>query len=274
MFTARKTLQIQWGMLAIGLALAAYCLLVYLPLQDRNATLDEPLRNARKNLVTINVENPFVGGLEPDRIADTLARMDRDLDSLKRSERAILARVQLDAPTRAKMRAPFQLIDYQNERQLRIEELSALAKKQGVALEPAVFAGFPEFVADRPEPGLLWAQLNVVSHLVGAAIQAKVTTIHAITSPTPEGLRFADGGGVFLDVIPIRIETSGPADALAHFLRILPLRSEEAKPLSLPEPLPAKPALFIERMILRKTTPEKTDQGHLELHARGYVYRD
>lgn len=274
MFTARKTLQIQWAMLAAGVALAGYCLLVYLPLQERGDALDEPLRRARKQLVALNVENPFVGGLDPENISDTLARMDKDLELLKRSEKVILARVELDAPTRSKMRAAFQLIDYQNERQMRIEELGAAAKKQGVAIDPAAIAGFPEFVAERPEPGLLWAQLNLVNHLVNLAVQAKVTSVQSLASPIPEPMRLSEGGGVFVDVVPIRLEVAGSADALSRFLRVIPLRTEEAKAFGLPEPLPAKPALFIERIVFRKIAPEKTDQGLLELHVRGYVYRD
>jgi hypothetical protein len=274
MFTARKTLQIQWAMLAAGVALAAFCLLVYLPLEERGEALDGPLRRARQRLVALNVENPFVGGLDPEHISDTLARMDKDLELLKRSERVILGRIELDAPTRGKLRAPFQLIDYQNERQLRIEELGALAKKQGVVLDAAAVAGFPDFVADRPEPGLLWAQLSLVQHLVHLAIQSKVSAVQSLAAPIPEPVRFAEGGGVFMEVIPIRLEVTGPADALSRFLRVIPLRNDEAKAFGLPDPLAAKPALFIDRIAYRKIASEKTDQGHVELHVRGYVYRD
>ena len=274
MFTARKALQIHYAMFAGGLALVAYFVLVYLPLREKARALDEPLRKVRQHLIDINLESPFVGGLEPEEIAENLRRLEEDLATLQHSEKTILSRIELDAPTRAKLREPFQLIDYRNERQLRIEELTARARKQVVALQPAAILGFPEYITDRPDPALLWAQLNLVNHLLALAAQAKVTSIESLQTPAPEPLRMAEGGGIFLDAIPIWVELTGPAEALNRFLRVLPLRTEEAKALGLPEPLPAKPALFIERLALRKITPEKVDQGHLELQLRGYVYRE
>ncbi len=274
MFTARKTLQIQWAMLAAGLALAAYLALVYLPLGERARALDDPLRKARQRLIDLNLENPFVGGLDPEQIDNQLRRLESELATLQTSESTIFDRVELDAPTRAKLRQPFQLIDYQNERQLRIEELAALAKQHQVAIAPLAILGFPEYITDRPEPALLWAQLTLVNHVLTLAVLSKVSAIPSLLTPAPEPLRLAESGGVFLDVIPIRLELVGSADALSQFLRLIPLLPEEAKALGLPEPLPAKPALFLERIVLRKTDAAKLDQGHLEVLLRGYVYRD
>lgn len=274
MFTARKTLQLQWIMLLGGVGLSAYFGLVYLPLREKAESLDTPLRRARQLLITINKESPFVGGLEPERIEETLTQMRTDLDALKRAEASIFASLELDAATRTRLRAPFQLVDYQSERQLRLEEFSALAKKQNVALEPAVAAGFPEYVADRSDPALLWAQLNLVNHLLNVAAQAKVTSIVSLQTPVPEPQRLAEGGGIYLDIVPIRLELTGQADTLARFLRTIPLRTEEAKALGLPEPLPGKPAMFIDKLVLRKIAPDKVDQGHLEVLVRGLVYRE
>ena len=67
---------------------------------------------------------------------------------------------------------------------------------------------------------------------------------------------------------------AAPAPAVAALLRSLPLRAEEMKAAGLPEALPQKPAMFIDRMTLKKQSPEKPDEVHASLRIVGFVLRE
>jgi hypothetical protein len=74
--------------------------------------------------------------------------------------------------------------------------------------------------------------------------------------------------------IPVRIEFTGPAAAVANFLQSLPRRADEMKAAELPEALPQKPAMLLDRVILRKQAPERPDEVFASLRVVGFVFRE
>ncbi len=264
----------QWTLILVGIVFCLYSLLIYRPLSRVVDALDGPLTNAWHSLLTAAQENGVVDPENLPQIAENLRQVERSLALLESTTQKVAGRVELDPPVRAKLKEPFQLIDFQNERQLRIEELVRLAKQQQVVLEPAVLAGFPEHTADRWRPELLWAQLAMVNKLLSAAISCKIGAVKSMTLPGIEPHQSQNDGREFLDEIPVRIELVGSMEAISRLLLCLPLRAEELKPFGLPESFPTRPALFIDRLMVRKQAPEKADEVGVELRVCGFVYRD
>ena len=53
---------------------------------------------------------------------------------------------------RARLNAPFELVDFQNERSKELDELMRVGKEKQVTVEAPVFSGFPEHTADLRQP--------------------------------------------------------------------------------------------------------------------------
>src|ERR1043165_8471597 len=129
-----------------GIALAAYYVMVFLPLKRHAEKLDTPVEKARVKLASsldlTNVPIDFVAisnQLDETKHARTVFE-----DAIQKAA----ARIELVPPVRTRVNAPFQLVDFENERNKEMEDLKQLAAKEKIAIEPAVFAGFPEHTMD------------------------------------------------------------------------------------------------------------------------------
>jgi len=171
---------------------------------------------------------------------------------------------------RKKMNKPFQPVDYQAERSKQLEETSKLAKECQVTLEQPVFAGFPEHTADIKQPAFLWAALSLVENLLATAMQCKVAVIHSLEVP----LVLTNELSAPVTEVPLQIELTGSADSLLKLLQNLPLRGDEMRSAGLPQARPDKAPLFIERILMRKQSPDKLDEVRLSLRAVGFVLRE
>ena len=172
------------------------------------------------------------------------------------------------------MHADFQLVDYENERSRQLDELSNLAKQQQVAVEPAVFAGFPEHTADVKQPALLWAALSLTEGLLRTALQCKVAAIHSLEVPPVLTNAPPTNGTERLAEIPLQVEFTASAASAARLVQCLPLRADEIRAAGLPEAPADKPALFVDRLIMQKQSPDKPDEVHVWLRAVGFVLRE
>ena len=258
-----------------GLGLAAYYLFVFLPLGRRAESLDAPLQKAWEKLSTsLDAGQTNAIAIDFLRITNQLNETRQALIVLENAKKHATARLQLDPALRARMNAPFQLVEYQNELSKQLDELSSLAKTQHVTIEPAVFAGFPEHTADVRQPALLWPALAAIDGLLRTAFQCKVTTIHSLEAPL--GLTNAPptNGLDRLAEIPLEIEFTASATNATQLLRCLPLRAEEIRAAGLPEAPPDKPVLFVDRLVVRKQSPDKPDEVRVSLRALGFVLRE
>lgn len=256
-----------------ALALTAGYLFVVMPLGQRADKLKEPLDKAWGKLaVALGQTNSptidFVG------ITNQLEATRQAIAVLETARIKAAARADLGEAVRERMNAPFQLVEYEEERGKQQDDLRKLAAKHQVTIAPVVFEGYPAHTADVRQPALLWAELALIEDVLTTAIRCNVTAIHALNvplaltnAPPPEGVRT-------LAEIPVQFEFTAPAPVAGQLLRSLPLRADEMKAAGLPEVATNKPALFIERLTLRKQSPEKPDEVRALLRVVGFVFRE
>ena len=256
-------------LLAIGLA--ALYLFVFVPLNQSAAKLDAPLDQSWKKLAAA------LGQTNATRInfAAITNQFDETRTALVAVEKArklARARVRLDDTLRLRLSESFQLVDYDYASGHLMNQLSKLAGTQKVTLEPGVFGGFPEQRADMTEPSLLWAELHFIESLLTSAINAKVGVIHSVSAvmPTFSNTNYSRT----MVELPVQLELTGNSASIAGFLQTIPLRGDEIKAAGLPEAPTNKPALFIDRIQLRKQAPEKPDEVRLAIRVVGFVFRD
>jgi len=270
MISPQKSQAVQRMLLLGGLFVVLVYFLVFLPLCDRVAGLNKPLEQTWHAIRRTRMVEASLKGVDFEPLDQRL----RELEILSRRlgglSNTLASRISLDAPVGAKMRQPFQLVDFQNERQLNKEELQSLAAGQQVALAPAVLAGYPEYSADLPNPELLWGHLAVTHEVLKLAVACQVTNILSVSVRPPRPLRVEEST-VFAYELPAHFQMVGAMSAITRFLASLPVRAKESKALGLPELSSSKPALFIDRILLRKETPEKPNLVRLEVRLSGLV---
>jgi hypothetical protein len=257
----------------IGLALAAYYLLVMLTLAHKVEGLNAPLQKAWHDL-SFSLDQTNVNAIDFLSITNQLSETRQALLILENAKKQATTRLQLGPTMRARMHGDFQLVDYENERSRELDELSNLAKQRQAVVDPAVFTGFPEHTADVKQPALLWAALSLTESLLRTALQCKVAAIQALEVPPVLTNAPPTNGTERLTEIPLQVELTGSAASVAMLIQSLPLRAEEIRAAGLPEASADKPALFVDRLIIQKQSPDKTDEVHVWLRAVGFVLRE
>ncbi len=256
-----------------GLALAAYYLFVMLPLARKADSLEEPLQKAKLRLLT-SLEQTNATAIDFLHITNQLSETRQALLILENAKAQAKTRLQLGATVRARLHSDFQLVDYENERGRKVEELGNLAKQLQVTVAPAVFTGFPEHTADVQQPSLLWAALSLTEGLVRTALQCKVAAIHSLEAPPVLTNAPPTNSTDQLAEIPLQVEFTASAASAASFLLSLPLRADEIRAAGLPQAPADKPALFVDRLLVQKQSPDKPDEVHVWLRAVGFVLRE
>jgi hypothetical protein len=256
----------------VGLGLGLYYLLVFAPLAQRAENLDEPLEKSWRKLAA-TLEKTNATTLDFCEITNQLGETRQCLAILKSTKAQAVARLELAPALRAKLNAPFQLVDYENERGKQMDELARQAKEQQIAVDPAVFSGFPEHTADMQEPALLWAALAFTDELLDSAVRCKVGAIHSLEVPLAlTNFPSAEGPGGWTE-IPVQVEFTASAANAARLAQSLPLRPDELRAAGLPEAPSGKVPLLIDRLIIKKQSPDKLDEVRVWLRAVGYVLR-
>lgn len=259
--------------LIAALALGAGYLFVLLPLSQRADKLSEPLdKGWHKLAAALSQTNDL--SIDFVAITNQLETTRQAIAVLAKARQQALARADFGDKLRDRVNAPFQLVDYESERGYQQDYFRKLAAQSKVTVAPAVFDGFPVHTADLKQPELLWAELALIENLLTTAIRCKVTAIEALSVPTAFTNSPPPRGVWTLAEIPVRIELTSPAAAIGNLLSSLPLRADEMKAARLPEALPQKPAMFLERVILRKQAPGKTDEVHASLRVVGFMARE
>jgi len=251
--------------------LGAVYLFGFLPMDRRDRNLDAPLEQSWRQLAAALGQSNALA-LDFVSLTNQFKETQAAVAVFEQARKDARSRVELDEALRGQLAQSFLLVEYQYEAGRRMDALARLAKKQNVVLEPAVFTGFPEQSAEMKEPALLWAELAFLDSLVTTAINAKVSTIHFISAQMPLTHALLAGNGRSLVELPLQIELTGPIDSVGRFLQTLPLRGDEINAGGLPAAPTNKPALFIDRLVLRKQTPAKLDEARVSLRAVGFVF--
>ena len=251
----------------VGAGLAAYYLFVLVPLAHRSESLDEPLQSTWRRLET------NAGPVDFLHITNQLSETRQELALLENARKKAAARVELSPALRAQFSAPFQLVDYQNERSKQIDDLDRKAKELKVTVDPAVFAGFPEHTVDVREPALLWPALALTDDLLNTALACKVAALHSLEVPMTLTNAPVEGSARWAE-IPIEIEFTSPGDSALRLLQSLPLRADEIREAGLPSAGADKAPLFIERLVVKKQSPDKLDEVRVSLRVIGFVLKE
>lgn len=257
----------------LTVVLAAGYALVLLPLNRRAAALDAPLQQSWRKL-TLALGQTNAVRLDFTAITNQLIETRRAIAAVESARQRALARIRPSETLRSRLTAPFQLVDYDTALGERAAELTRLAREHQVKIDPAVLGGFPRQTAEIREPALLWAELEFIDQLLQAAIRARVATIHSVSSLAVLTNMPPTNGTPTLAELPVQVELSGPAPSVVRFLQTLPLRGEELIAAGQTNAPADKPALFIERLVLRKQSPERRDEVRATLRAVGFVVRE
>jgi hypothetical protein len=256
-----------------GLILLTYIFVVYLPLSRRAKNLEEPVQKAW-NKLAMALDQTNATTIDFAQLTNQLSETRQALAVLEATKKEAAARLGLSSNLQEKLTAPFQLVDYQNERSKQMDELERQTKEQKISVDPAVFAGFPEHTTDTPEPVLLWPALALTDDLLDTVVRCKATAIHSLEVPL--GLNSSSGpdaAGRWSE-IPIQVEFTASANNAVKVIESLPLRAQEIKDAGLPEAPPQKAPLFIDRLVIRKQSPEKQDEVRVWLRAVGFVLHE
>jgi len=256
-----------------GLCLGAFYLFGFLPLAHEAVNLDAPLDSAwRKLACSLDQTNTLA--IDFLHITNQLNETRAALAILEDTKKKAAGRLEVAPVLRARLNDPFQLVDFQNERSKQSDDLDRVTKERQITVDPAVYAGLPEHTIDIRDPSLLWAALAMSEELIATALRCKVSALHSLevnldltNAPPSEALRrWAQ--------IPLQFEFTASGDNALKVIQSLPLRADELKAAGLPEAPAEKAPLFIERLIVRKESPEKLDEVRVWLQAVGFVLRD
>jgi hypothetical protein len=255
------------------LALVAYYIFIFLPLSRKAQKLDTPLE---KEWRTLSASLDQTNSLTIDflHITNQLAETRQALTILENARQKAAPRLDPGPVVRAKMNATFELVDYENERSKEVDDLTRLAKQKEVTVEPAVYFGFPEHTAEIRQPRLLWPALAMADGFLRTAIQCKVAAVHSLAVPLALTNPPTANGTEKLAEIFLQVEFTGPVPSVGKVLQSLPLRGEELRSAGLVEAPPDKPALFIDRLIIKKQTPERPEEVRVWMRLVGFVLRE
>ncbi len=262
------------SLLPLGLGvLALYYVLVFVPLSHRVKDVNEPLQRAWRKLAN-TVEQGNATSLDFLALTNQLQETRQALAIVDIAKQKAAARLELSPALRAKLTAPFQLVDYQNERSKQIDDLYQKARQQKISVEPAVYIGFPEHTTETQDPAMLWAALSFTDELLEAALRAKVSAIHSLEVPlqltnTPSSETLGRW-----DEVPIQLEFTAPADNVLRMLQGLPAPVQVQTTNAVPDMPQEGAPLFIERLIIRKQSPEKSDEVRVWLRVLGFALRE
>lgn len=271
MFNSLNRQRVSWILLLTGVALIAYYAIVYRPLSNMVYALDKPLTNVWSQTIVTNPVSGIVEGVDFEGTSQDLRKAQAARRALAQQRESILSRIVLEPEIQSRLNQPFQLLDFQNERQVRADEITQLAKQNRVSIGPEVEGVYPRYTAIEGHPTELWAELAIVHQALATAIHSKVSSIrsaklldgqsHPALGPSQPGL---------LEV-RLTLDISGPMAAVSRFLVALPLTGREMQTAGLPSALTNKPALFIDRWMLRKAAPDKPNDVELELVISGFA---
>lgn len=271
MISPQKYQMVQRVLLLAGLFLLLFYALVFLPLCERVNALESPLGQAWANLLRTRLVETHQEMLNTTPLDLRLRELELAAARLGTLSNTLAVRLSFSSAVEAKMRRSFQLVDFQNERQLRQEELLSAAAAAGVTVAPAVWNGYPEYSAEMAKPELLWGHLAVAHETARLAVRCGITNLTSLSvrparplAPSP-----AEANQSLGYELPVTLQATGPWPAVQRFLASLPVRHGDSLPAGIPELSPGKPVFYLERILLRKDVPEHAQSVRLEIRLVG-----
>jgi len=271
MIAAKKYRHLQKTLILISVVLAFYTFAVFIPLYKWVDSFNQPIEKNWKELLKKFPLTAQNGKIDLVPFIESMKRLEHVNNSLEYLQKVAITRTACSQDTLEKMNKPFQLVDFQNERQLRQEELQAAASTNGVAIYPGVLSSYPEYSSDLTAPELLWAHLSFVHEALMTAIDCHVTSINSLTPLKPAKI---SPGNAKTNIYPVelsfRMAVSGNSYSVMKFISLLPVKSSpEIKDIYI---RPAKPELYIDKIMIKKDGIEDVDLVLAELKISGFVF--
>lgn len=255
---------------AVGLA--AYYAFVFLPLAHRSKALDQPIEVSWRRLAA-SIDQTNAITLDFAQITNQLRETRQALTLLDGAKQRAIERLRLPPEVRRLLAAPFELVEYQNQRSKEIDDLLRRAGQLKVKFDPGVLAGLPEHTAETRDPALLWAALALTDQVLQTALNCKVLAIHSLEVPVSWTNRPANPEADAWAQVPVQIEFTAPAGSAANVIESLPLRGPELESRGLPAASSDKMPMFIDKLVIRKQNPAKLDEVRVWLRAVGCIQR-
>ncbi len=270
------TLQRLAIMATVSLAIAYLGLLR--PLSRRVSDEDDPMAALTRQLELATAEAGLPAGMGFGALSNRLQALRVSSQEFAAALRETMPRLEQPPEIRSRLEEPFQLVEFLNESQRRVEELQAAAQAGKVALTPGLARGFPSYKGELANPELLWVQLAMVNRAVRTAIQVGVRQVREVSVEPLAVQEIAEFGPMSPPPAPVpgaavaqpatlrlHLTTVGSVDALGRLMLALTVTPEELKTLGFPETLGGRPALFIDHVLIRRDELEAAEQARLEL---------
>lgn len=271
MIAAKKYRHLQKTLILISVFLAFYTFAVFIPLYKWVDSFNQPIEKNWKELLKKFPLTVQKGKVDLDPLLESINHIENVNKNLELLQKVVIARTACSHETLEKIKQPFQLVDFQNERQLRQEELQAAASTNGVAIYPGVLSNYPEFSSDLTAPELLWAHLSFVHETLMTAIDCHVTSINSLMPIKPAKISLQNAKtNIYPVELSFRLTISGNSQSVMKFISLLPVKSNpEIKDVYI---RPTKPELYIDRIMIKKDGIEDVDLVLAELKVSGFVF--
>ncbi len=231
MYRPQIVFRFQLAILAACLVLSGFYFLLYRPISQRMKQLDVTLLGLWQKLGERTSQYPASIGVQLEDVKQTLLLAQKSLAGMNRTALMIRSKIELPRDIRDKLKQPFELYDFHENRLQMINITRQLAESKKCNLAPEVLSNYPEFVSSSEKFNLLWSQLFIYHQVVQTAIHCGYSSIKSVKMTgtllhPPLQMNFNS-----LEEHCVRIEAEGAVNATAKFLFAIPLRSKDCKDL-------------------------------------------
>lgn len=248
------------------------------PLARRVVAEDEPMARLLEHLGKATDEAGLPPGTGFGALSNRLMALRLSSEEFAAAVRGALPRLEPPPELKGRLEETFQLVEFLNESQRRVEELQAAAQAGKVALTPGLARGFPSYRPEVASPELLWVQLAMVNRTVLTAIRAGVREVREVSveplaiqetadfgPAVPPQMQAGSHAGERWVSLRLHLTTVGTMDAVGRLMLALASTPDELKPSGLPDGLGGRPALFIDHVLIRRNELQAAEQVQLEL---------
>jgi len=276
-----RTSTLQQILLLAVLALAIAYVSMLRPLVRRAGDADGPNNELRDKLTAATLAAGLPKGTSFNALSNRLETLRAASEAFANAVRETLPRLEHPPEVRARLEEPFQLVEFLNESQRRLEELASLAQATRGTLTPGLPRGFPRYQPEVARPELLWVQLATVNRLIRTALKSGLRDVREVSvEPLPliEPVEAPPNVPLLPPVaappanatnrwatVRVHLTAVGNVDAIGKLLLALALTPDELKRTGLPDDLAGRPALFLDRLLIRRNQLDAAEQAQLEL---------
>lgn len=274
MIATKKYRHLQKTLLIISAVLVFYTFAIYLPLCNWVESFNKPIESSWKELIKKFPLSLNQNGVDLQPLEKNIKEFEDLQVRLSSLKVAIAQHTSFSYEVVQKLKQPFQLVDYQNERQLRQEELQAAASSNNVTIYPGVLVNYPEYSSDMKNPEILWAYLSMVHESLLTAINCHIISINSLNVRPIRGISYDEKTNALPAELNFKVSISGNSLSVLKFITLLPqkfIADGNVKPVPI---RPNKPELYIDRLLIKKEGIDEPDMVTAELRICGFVFFD